>query len=165
MLDYFPVQLVSSVERLTATTPTGSDPPPMSSDHTPATWTFRYPFCRRSDNRAIAAAGAVAAEFLCFGFPHSVVPVIRSYECVRDFVEDCVSDFWLKVQEGKSLAQCDRANAVHAETKATHGPVKLKVPMGQTVFGHQLLSEGFGVLEDHSFILISFFCNQAALKV
>jgi hypothetical protein len=135
----------------------------MSSDHTPATGAFRYPFCRRSDNRAIAAAGAVAAEFLCFGFPHSVVPVIRSYECVRDFVEDCVSDFRLKVQEGKSLAQRDRANAVHAETEATHGPVKLKV--GQTVFGHQLLSEGFGVFENHSFIVISFFLNQAAPKV
>jgi hypothetical protein len=142
------VQLVSRVERAAATLPAGSDPPPMSSDHTPATGAFRYPFCRRSDNRAIAAAGAVAAEFFCFGFPHSVVPVIRSYECVCDFVEDCVSDFWLKVQEGKSLAQRDRANAVHAETEATHGPVKLKVPMGQTVFGHQLLSEGFGVLED-----------------
>jgi hypothetical protein len=91
--------------------------------------------------------------------------VIPSYEGVCDFVEDRVSDFWLKVQEGKSLAQRDRANAVHAETEATHGPVKLKVPIGQTVFGHQLLSEGFGVLEDHSFILISFFLNQAAPKV
>jgi hypothetical protein len=63
----------------------------MSSDLTSATRTFRYPFSRRSDNRAITAAGAIASQFLCFGFPHSVVPVIRSYECVPDFVEDCVT--------------------------------------------------------------------------
>jgi len=84
---------------------------------------------------------------------------------VSNFVQDCVSDFWLKVQEGKSLAQRDRANAVYAETEPTHGLVELKMPMRQTVLGHQLLSEGFGVLEDHSFILISFFLNQAAPKV
>jgi hypothetical protein len=80
-------------------------------------------------------------------------------------VEDCVSDFWFGVQERKFPAQRDRPNAVHAETEPTHGSVELKMPMGQTVSGHQLLSEGFGVLENHSFILISFFLNQAALKV
>jgi hypothetical protein len=93
------------------------------------------------------------------------MPVIRPYEGMCDLVEDCVSDLGLGVQEGEFPAQRDRSNAVHAETEATHGPVELKVPMGQTVFGHQLLGEGFGVLEDHSFILISFFLNQAAPKV
>ena len=56
--------------------------------------------------------------------------VIRSYEGVCNFVEDCVSDFGLGVQEGKSLAQRDRSNAVHAETEAPYSPVELKMPMG-----------------------------------
>ena len=113
----------------------------------------------------ITAARAVAAQFLCFGFPRPIMPVIRPYEGVGNFVQDRVSNFWLGVQERKVPAQPDRACAVLAETESTHGSVELKMPMGQTVFGHQLLSEGFGVLEDHSFILISFFLNQAAPKV
>jgi hypothetical protein len=78
---------------------------------------------------------------------------------MSDFVEDRVSDFLLGVQDGKFLAQSDHANAVHAETKPTHGPVELKVPMGQTVFGHQLLSQRFGVFEGHRFILLLFFLD------
>jgi hypothetical protein len=77
------------------------------------------------------------------------MPVIRAHECVSDFVEDRVPYFWLGVQEGKFLAQRDGATAVHAEAEPTHGPVEFKIPMGQTVFGHQLLSEGFGVFENH----------------
>ena len=76
--------------------------------------------------------------------------VIRPHECVGNLVQYRVPYFWLGVQQGKFLAQSDRANAVHAEAEPTHGPIELKVPMGQTVFGHQLLSEGFGVFENHS---------------
>ena len=33
--------------------------------------------------------------------------------------------------------------------KLTHGPVELEMPMGQTVLGHQPLSEKFGIVENH----------------
>jgi hypothetical protein len=78
------------------------------------------------------------------------MPVIRPLECVGNFVQDRVPYFWLGVQQGKFLAQGDRVCAVLAETEPTDRPIKLKIPMGQTVFGHQLLSEGFGVFENHS---------------
>jgi hypothetical protein len=51
----------------------------------------------RSDNRAITAARAIAAQFLCLGFPHSAVTVIGSYEGMCNFVEDRISDFWLRI--------------------------------------------------------------------
>jgi len=70
---------------------------------------------------------------------------------MSNLVQDRVSHFWLGVQQGELLAQGDRANAVHTEPEATYGSIKLKVPIGQTVFGHQLKSEGLGVFENHSF--------------
>jgi hypothetical protein len=64
-------------------------------------------------------------------------------------MENSVSHFRLGVQERESPAQRDRVSAIHAETEPTHCPVELKTPMGQTVTGHQLMSESFGVFGNH----------------
>jgi len=154
------VQLVSRVERVTAALPAGNDPSPMSSDLTPATRTFRYPSCRRSDNRAITAAGTIATQFLCFGFPHSAVTMPRPYQGVCNLVEDCVSDFRLGVQEGESLAERDRPDAVHAESKSSHRPVEFKIPMRKTVLGHRLLGESFGVFQNHWWTISQRYSND-----
>jgi len=149
-LDYFPVQLVPRIERTTAAPPARSDSPPMPPDLAPTSWAFRYLFCGRSHNRTVAATRAVAAQFLCFFFPRSAMTVVGPHEGVSNFVQDRVSDFGLGVQERKFPAQGDRGCAVLTDTEPPHGAVECKVPVAQTMSGHQLLREGFRVFENHS---------------
>jgi len=75
--------------------------------------------------------------------------MLWSHKGVRDFVQDRVSDLGLGVQQRELLAESDRVSPVYTDTEPPHGAVKPKMPMGETVLGHQPQGEIFGVVQDH----------------
>jgi hypothetical protein len=71
---------------------------------------------------------------------------------VRDFVQDGVSDLLLRIQEREFPAHGDGARAVLTGTESTHSTVKLEVPMGELVFGHQPVGESLCFFQDHRLV-------------
>ena len=146
------MQLVAGIERATAALSAGSDPSPVPPDLTPAPRAFRYPFCGWGGNRWATAAGAITAKEPRRCFPHPIVSVAGSHQRVRDFVQDGVSDLLLRIQEREFPAHGDGARAVLTGTESTHSTVKLEVPMGELVFGHQPVGESLCFFQDHRLV-------------
>ncbi len=124
----------------------------MPPDLTPAPRAFRYPFCGWGGNRWATAAGAITAKEPRRCFPHPIVSVAGSHQRVRDFVQDGVSDLLLRIQEREFPAHGDGARAVLTGTESTHSTVKLEVPMGELVFGHQPVGESLCFFQDHRLV-------------
>ena len=71
---------------------------PVTIDHQFARWAGSLVFWRRSNNFCSIASPAVAPNRFGNGSPRGIVSGSSRCKRMRDFVEDCVSDFILVVQ-------------------------------------------------------------------